>query len=93
MFGPDMNRKYKPRGRGKSNLDYECFALRINPSSLTQIRNLSLRFGGLKYRASINGLINLLLSHSLETEEIILWLEQQFPSGQKRDFIQFTVRD
>ena len=93
MFGPDTKRKYKPRGPGKNNLDYDLFPLRVHPSTLNQIRNLSLRFGGLKNKASINMLINLLLSRSLELEEITDWLEQQFPSNLKRDLIQFSVRD
>lgn len=93
MFGPVTKHNNKPRGHGKNNLDYEGFPLRIHPDTLNQLRNNSIRYGGIKAKASINTLINLLLKRALENNEIVEWIEAQFPASRKRTYIQFTVRD
>lgn len=90
MFGPSLRQKPGVRGNGKNTPERDPFPWRpADKSLLDEIRNLSIRLGGQKTKASMNNLVSFLVEEALNDDKIIAKLEARFPS--KRRFIQFYI--
>lgn len=89
MFGPALKDRPRVRGKGKKTPERNTFPWRPAESLLDEVRNLSIRLGGQKNKASMNNLVSFLVEEAMRNEEIQTKLEKKYPS--KRCFIRYRI--